>query len=191
VPKTRQIAREVDELLANRPVIISYLRGYDAIVQYHHYRSDDPWAPRPGKRLLLERPYRYGDEVWALEQNLLAESNKHSDNHHGWTVRVGGRFFRLHFADHVFWVWEIFPLACEPGTRHQTAVRRTFHHRLVDARGSKRNSTGVLPLPMAPPPPTRSATPRSAPARRSRAMKGSSLVYSDLRWSWYPYRRQI
>lgn len=108
MPPKKQIAREVDELLASRPVTISYLSGYDAIVQYHRYRSDDPWAPLPGKRLLLERPYRYGDNVWALEQNLLAESNmRSSDNHHGWTVRVGGRFFRLHFSDQVFWAWEI------------------------------------------------------------------------------------
>jgi len=57
----------------------------------------------------------------------------------------------------------------------------------LSARGSKRNSTGVLPLPMAPL--TRSATPRSAPARRSRFMKGSALVYSDRRWSCGPTPR--
>jgi len=110
VSKTKQIAREVDALLANRPVTVSYLHGYDAIVQYHRYRSDDPWEPHPGKRLLLEKSYRRGDDVWALEQDLLAESHRHADNHYGWTVRVDDRFFRLHFADHVLWVWEIFSL---------------------------------------------------------------------------------
>jgi hypothetical protein len=109
-----RIAREVDEILSSgglrRPAVtVNDLRGYDDIVQYHHYRSDDPWSPLSGKHLLLEKSYRDGDDVWALEEELLAGSNKRPNNHHGWTVRVGDRFFRLHFANHIFWVWEISP----------------------------------------------------------------------------------